>query len=145
MAKIGEILRQDVDQMEQEFGVEIYDPNAQSLEFRFPNKLKQRFFVTSEEWNYRNGYESYSSGSMLSGDLLVNVTEVVPGRIDYKSNSIYKAGDLRKAFLANSELMGRYKARVVQNKHALISSPEIRRFRLRSFDWIQMAEQLRRF
>jgi hypothetical protein len=99
----------DIHTLEAEFGVDMHDPNALSLENRFPGKVKQRVYVTAElcephtDKQGRTGIY-ISSSEPLSRDTQLNTFSYIPGRKDYSEATIYQKGDARKTLLSDPEL-----------------------------------------
>ena len=72
----------------------------------------QRLYLRIERYEETFHMSNYT----LSNKLFVKVTEIVPGRNNYDTETIYEAGDLEKAFLADEELWTKYRDIVFENQ-----------------------------
>ncbi len=112
---------EDNEILETEFGIRFYDPNAASLDYRFPSGHKQRMYVTSEscvEFEKRDGTKGvwYSSSELIdTNNTFINTTEYIPGRTDYSAGTIYQSGQLRRKLFKDEYLLAKFKQRAATN------------------------------
>ena len=97
------ILLDDMDELEKEFGITFYDPSALPTETRFPNKTKQLLEAVCRY------------GGTRVGKITVNVSEYVPGRSEYPSETVYHKGELKETFLKDAQLLQSYREMVKNN------------------------------
>jgi hypothetical protein len=103
----------DVEALEEDLQIGAYVPNAFPIEKRTANNGQDYFVeVTIEEACSERGSLRPST---VYQNLAIKTLEYIPGRTDYNPSSIYQSGDLKKAILSNSSIMGEIKKQVSDN------------------------------